>query len=169
MEYEFDVTVSERDAEVALRRFIFRGAGWGTLVAAVCCIGYVVYDFSAAEVGLFSVAIMVLLGLLVLVFLAAWFVRRRQMADLLKRLGDAPIFYVMDDEGFSVESPLGGSHLKWEAIQKVWIDPDLLMMFYAKNGYITIPMDQVPDGSLGLVVDQVKANKGKVLDKRKRG
>lgn len=45
-----EVVISRQNVEVALKRFIFRGAGKNALVGVLCCVAYLGYDFSAGGV-----------------------------------------------------------------------------------------------------------------------
>jgi hypothetical protein len=65
-----------------------------------------------------------------------------------------------------VESVLGDSHLRWDQIKKVWVDPDVVMLIYARNAYATLPMEQIPEDALKFLLDQVRAVGGKVLNKK---
>ena len=164
MEHTFDVKVSQRDADTALRRFILRGAGWGSVMAVVLCLAYVAHDFSDGDISHLGVAILTLILILGLGYIAAYVVRRRQMADLLDRIGDGPVFYRLSESEISTQSSLGSSALKWEMIKKLWIDPDLTLVFYARNGYTTIPTDQIPPTALDFLVSQVRRDDGIIGD-----
>ena len=168
MEHTFDVRVSQRDADTALRRFIFRGAGWGTLVAAILCLAYVAYDFSDGALGYLGIGIIALLLILILVYVAAFVTRKKQMTELLRKIGDAPVSYQLDDVEIATKSPMGSSTLKWEMIKKLWIDPDLTLVFYARNGYTTIPTQQIPADALDFLVSQVERVGGSILDNKRR-
>ena len=166
MKHTFEVRVSQRDADIALRRFIFRGAGWGTLVASALCLAFVLYDISDGGIGRLGVAILTLLSILALFYVVAFMTRRKQMTDLLRRLGDAPVLYCLDDSELGTQSALGSSTLKWEMIQQLWIDPDVTLVFYARNGYTTIPTRQIPADALDFLAAQVKRVGGSILDNK---
>lgn len=168
MEHTFDVRVSQRDADAALRRFILRGAGWGTAVAVVLCLAYVVHDISDGAISHLGVAILTLILILGIGCIAACIVRKRQMADLLDRLGESPVSYRLSESQISTQSSLGSSALKWEMIRKLWIDPDLTLVFYARNGYTTIPTDQIPPAALDFLASQVRQFNGTILDNTRR-
>lgn len=168
MNHTFDVTVSKHHADVALRRFIFRGLGWSTFVAAALCIAYIIYDGATGGMGYLSIVIITVLLLLALVYAVLVVSRRKQMAQLLKRLGDEPVSYELSDSELSTETALGSSTLKWEMIKKLWIDPDLTLVFYARNGYTTIPTDQIPSEALIFIADRVKSVGGTVTDNTTR-
>ena len=115
-----------------------------------------------------SIVILTLLSILVLICIIAFITRRKQMVELLKRLGDSPISYTLDESEFASKSALGSSSLKWEMIKKLWIDPDLIMVFYARNGYTTIPANQIPDSALEFLAEQVKRVGGSIRDNKPR-
>lgn len=164
MKYTFDVTVSQEDADVALRRFVLRGLGWSTLLAFVLCFAYLVYDVVMGGIGLLSVVVITLFLVLLVVYVVLIRARRKQMAGLLERLGGEPISYRLDDLELSTETSMGGSKLKWEMIEKLWIDPDLTLVFYSRNGYTTLPTDQVPVEALAFLADRVRNGGGVVTD-----
>ncbi len=164
MEHTFDIKVSQQDADTALRRFILRDAGWGTLVAAILCMVYVAYDSSDGNLGYLGIGIIALLLILILVYIAAFVTRKKQMAELLRKIGDAPISYRLDDSEIATKTPMGSSTLKWEMIKKLWIDPDLTLVFYARNVYTTIPTSQIPTEALEFLVTQIERVGGSILD-----
>ncbi|MGI9243213.1 MAG: hypothetical protein ACR2RV_20615 [Verrucomicrobiales bacterium] len=166
MEHSFDVRVSQRDADIALRRFILRSAGWGTLVAAALCIAFIVYDVSDGGIGPLGIGILTLLSIFALVYAVGFFTRRKQMADLLRRLGDSPVSYSLGDAELAAESALGSSSLKWEMVRELWVDPDITLVFYARNGYTTIPTPQIPADALTFLAMQVERAGGAVKDNR---
>ncbi|MDC0276476.1 YcxB family protein [Verrucomicrobiales bacterium] len=166
MKHTFNVTVSQHDADVTLRRFLFRGAGWGLLFAVLFCIAYVIHDGLNGGIGALGIVIITVLFLLVTTYVAAFAIRRKQTAELLKRLDGSPISYQLDDSELSATSALGSSILKWEMIQKLWIDPDLTMVFYTWNGYTTIPTSQIPAEALDFLVGQVEGAGGSVVDNK---
>ena len=166
MKHAFDVRVSQRDAEIALRRFLFRSEGWGTILACALCFGFVVFDVSDGSLGRLGFANLTLLLILALFYLVAFVTRRNQMTDLMRKLGDTPVSYSLSDSEIGTRSALGSSTLKWELIRKLWIDPDITMVFYARNGYTTIPTNQIPADAMGFLAAQVKRVGGLVLDNR---
>ena len=44
MEYVFNLNITKKQADIALRRFIRRNLGWGMLIAVVLCVSYLIYD-----------------------------------------------------------------------------------------------------------------------------
>ncbi len=167
MEHTFDVTVSQAHADSALRRFLLRRLGWETLLASILSIGYAIFDLTNGGKNFFGIGILVLFALFVAVYIIAYVTRKQQMAELLKQIGDEPIVYHLNDSGLGAESAMGNSHLKWEMLQKVWIYPDLIMIFYAKNGYSTVPLEQIPSDALDFLTSEVKEAGGTIQDKRR--
>ena len=105
---------------------------------------YLGYDFSAGGVGVLSICILVLLGLFILLYLSAWMIRRRKMHALVDQLGEKTVSYFVYEGGIGVESKIGDSHLGWDQIRKLWIDPDGVMLFQSRNIYATIPTRLTP-------------------------
>ena len=168
MEYTFDVRVSQRDADIALRRYILRGAGWGTAFAATICLAYIAYDSADGSLGYESIVTITILLLLVFVYVMAFVTRKRQMSELLRKIGDAPISYRLNESEIATRSPMGSSTLKWEMIQKLWVDPDLTLVFYARNAYTTIPTAQIPTEALDFLITQVERVGSSIFDNRRR-
>ena len=166
MPYTFDIHVSQKDADLALRRFIFREAGLGLLIAILVCIGYITYDLADGSLSIIGVVILTILFILAIIYTVAIVSRRKQMKELLERLGDAPVSYTLNDEELSTESTLGSSTLKWNMIKKLWIDPDLTLVFYSRSGYTTIPTSQIPSDALNFLSKQIKLSGGSILNKQ---
>lgn len=51
-------------------------------------------------------------------------------------------------------------------IKKLWIDPDVTLIFYAANSYTTLPAPQAPAEALEFLATQIKRVGGSVLDNR---
>ena len=168
MKHTFEVTVSQGDADIALRRFIVRGAGWSTVLVFALGVAYIVYEALTSGIGYVGVVMITLLGMLMVCYVAAIIIRRKQMTELLSKLGAAPVTYVLTDSEIATESPIASSSLNWGMIKKVWIDLDLVLVFYARNAYATIPMHQMPSEALAFLVEQVRQVGGSVIDNTNR-
>lgn len=162
MDHSFDIRVSPRDADAALRRLFLREAGWGGLIAMILCLGYVVYDFLDGPMNFVGTAILTLVLVMIVFYLAAFVIRKRQMGELLRRIGDHPISYHFGELEIETKSVLGSSSLKWEVIQKLWIEADVTMVLFARGGYLTIPTEQIPPAALDFLVAQVRRAGGRI-------
>ena len=169
MEYVFNLTITKKHADIALRRFIRRNLGWGMLIAVVLCVSYLIYDLGrdfGKHLSPLTIAVIALLVILALVTSTVYLVQRKRIFTVLDKIGDSPVEYRLDEEELTTKSPLGSSTLKWEMLVKVWIDPDMTMIFFSQNGYFTAPTDQFPEGALDFLAEKIEAGGGIVRDKR---
>lgn len=163
MEHTFQVRVSQRDADIALRRFLLRQAGWGSLACAALCLAFVGYDWSDGVLSGLGIVVLTVMALLGAAYGAAYVIRRRQTAELLNKIGDEPICYTLNESEFSSKAPLGSSTLRWEMVKQLWVGADVVMVFYARNGYTTIPTGQIPESALAFLEEQVSRAGGAVF------
>ncbi|MGY8642096.1 MAG: hypothetical protein ACKVJU_13510 [Verrucomicrobiales bacterium] len=87
MKHTFDVTISQHDADVALRRFLFREAGWSMLFAVLFCLTCVVYDGLNGGIGILGIVIITVLLLLVITYVASVRNPSKATGDAFKALG----------------------------------------------------------------------------------
>lgn len=164
--HRFDIHVTPGQADLALRRFLLRQAGIGSLVAALFCLVIVVLDARDGALDPMSIVLLTLFAVLLFLYVTVFVVRRRQMHDLLARIGDHPVTYELEDWVVTARSALGRSSIKWELIRKLWIDPDLILLFYSRGAYSTLPTSQVPADSLRFLAAKVREFGGTVRDRR---
>ena len=131
--HRFDVTVSKELASAALRRFVFHK--WRPLVAALLlCATSVGLDASDGELSTLSRAVAGTALAVVVIFGAAFVLRRRATWALLDRL-DGPVTYSLTDEHLTTRSSLGENKLVWSAIRQVWLYPDVTLLFYDQSAF----------------------------------
>ena len=165
MTHSFDIHVSQKDADLALRRFLLREAGIGMLIATLVSTAYIIYDLLDGDLGRISIVILTVLSIFITVYIIAIFARRKQMKELLAKLGNSPVSYSLDDSELSTKSTLGSTTIKWDMIKKLWIYPDITLIFYSSSGYSTIPTSQVPSDALSFLSDKIKTSGGSILNK----
>ena len=167
--HSFEVRVTRAHANQALRWFLAGREGMLLPAVAILLIGIgVAFDARDGSLGWGSIVSLTLVALLPLVYVAGYVIRSRQMRHLLTRLGETPVRYQLLDSEIRTETILGSSALKWEVIEELWINPDLTLVFYARNGYTTLPTPQVPRESLQFLVSKVAESGGRIRDKRRQ-
>jgi hypothetical protein len=167
MEHRFEVFVTRKHTGSALRRFLLRDEGIFASFIYLITVVLVVYDARDGRLHWISIVILTLLGMLLLAYVVAFWLRRSQTDDLLRRLGDSPIQYLLGEEEIRTESILGSSSVKWEMVRQIWIYPDLVMVFFSRNTYITIPGEQIPTAALEFLRAKAASHEARVVDRRK--
>ena len=68
----------------------------------------------------------------------------------------------LSDSGFVMSSSIGSSILSWTAITELWQFPQFWLLFLSKAQFITLPLTNVSLEAQSFILQQVRANGGKV-------
>lgn len=148
---------------IATKRFWVRFIGWhgflvvGILAASVAYL-LLVEGASALAIGFSGV-----LGLAIFVGSSVYFVYRNRALATFRRMEKPEAIIGLDPEGISTRSDLGGGDLKWRAITKVWVFPEVWLLFVSKGMYITIPTDSMTPDAQSFIREKVEEHGGRVV------
>jgi hypothetical protein len=143
MSYTRSIEYSEAIIKIAagyfLRRFLLPeiGVGVGSIAGALSLYitGYLSLEMALALAGAGTL-------LIVVAGVVAWkYVRhaRRKFAAL----GGPRVEWTFSDTTFGSISKLGTVELPWSAVKKVWLFPEVWLLFFDDGGYSTLPTKQL--------------------------
>lgn len=165
--HTFDIDLTSDHATAALRRFLLRRLGRIGLIAIAMMTGCLAYSIATQDFGFATSILVALILLLTGAYLRAYFVRKKQFEEQLARLNGKPITYTLSDAEWSIASNFGTASYKWEMIIELWIDPDLVFLFYNHEAYVTLPTDQIPSEALEFLIGKATRLNLRVTDSRK--
>lgn len=158
MPHEFEVKVDSSMMKKAWRVWFFRGQSIWTLLAAAGLV--VVGTFCNSGSGVLeTVAVIGLtaLGLVALIFIAAYMIGLRRSLSKLNMITDGRANYLLTNETIEARSSLGSFSLAWTAIAELRGCGDLVLIGFRGAMYSIIPASQIPNVSLAFMVDKCRA------------
>jgi YcxB-like protein len=102
----------------------------------------------------------VVVGYLYLV--AVYVLHLRHGLAALREMGSPQATFAFDDAGFTVASGAGQATLPWRSVQEVWRFPRFWLLMFSSSQYITLPLDQLPEGMQADILARVQQHGGKV-------
>ena len=78
-------------------------------------------------------------------------------------MAEPTVNFGLSDAGILVRSDLGGGDISWRAITKVWVFPEVWLIFVAKGSYITIPTESLTEEARNFIHNKVQEYGGKIV------
>lgn len=150
MPVEFSFIAEPQLGTRALRYLLWRRGGLVgpfALVALPLLLALIALDPAGRPIAL------VLAGgalMLFVLFLLAVAHRRRLTRRFFKATSDHRIKVTMDDASVTVTTALGASTLPWQAFERLWAGPTVVLLFHHGWRYLAFPANAVPDEALRL-------------------
>ena len=83
--------------------------------------------------------------------------------EKFKRLDDAVARFKFTGNGIWVESDIGNAEIAWAFVEKIWVFPNVWLLFYPKQGYSTLPVADIDDELQQFIIEKVRENGGDVI------
>jgi len=106
----------------------------------------------------YVIALMTFVAVSSISLVAIFVIYGRRAVIGLRRFDPPDVRFAFTDDGLTCQSSLGESSLRWSAVQKVWRLKEAILVFVGPHQYITIPINQVPEGVLTEVLDRIREN-----------
>lgn len=141
----------------ALNRYMFRRLGTPFFVTVAAAIAVFAATFlSGAWTWLLTAIGLVLLSALAFL-LFVYIARLRAAEGFFDKANEPTVTFQFTDNGVQTVSDLGMTDLKWQVFEEILKFPDVWLLVYAKNGYMTLPVDQLEPACLQYIEKQVSA------------
>ena len=150
VQVEFSFIAEPQLATRALRYLLWRRGGLVgpfALVALPLLLALIARDPAGRPIAL------VLAGgalMLFVLFLLAVAHRRRLTRRFFQSTSDHSVQVSMDDASVTVTTALGVSTLPWQAFERLWTGPSVVLLFYHGWRYLAFPANAVPEEALRL-------------------
>ena len=76
------------------------------------------------------------------IIVVAYFQSRNYRLSQFRNAGNS-VSYELSEEFFKAKSGMGSTELKWESFKALWIFQKVWLLVFDKNGYLTLPTDQI--------------------------
>ncbi|MBX2860173.1 MAG: YcxB family protein [Vampirovibrio sp.] len=169
MAHQVSVTYTPELLKKATIRYFVRLMGrWscctGALASVCFALPWVPFFAGCSLTYLFPILGWIAVGLLVL-FPPVIYLRVVQLnQQLLKKLDGEPLHFDFQEELVTIESSLGKSEVKWQIFDKLWIFPDLWLLFNGASNYFILPEDLLTADSKAFIRQRCDENDIPVKD-----
>ncbi len=76
---------------------------------------------------------------------------------------DRKVTLRIEPDGLAFQTSLYASSLKWAGIKKLWVYPDIVLLFYDKAAYSVLPAAALAPDALSFIGQKVKEHGGTVV------
>lgn len=163
MTRQLTIVYSEDILKRGVRRFWIRFINWHGFAAIGVAVGGFLYFLLAGDrswlLGIFGI----LAGLLVLMPVLLYLTYLRRGLAKFSKMNSKSVEITLTEADFTTKSDLGTSSVPWTSFQKLWRYPDVWLLFYDRNAFITLPAGQLDEEVKAMLVEQVCGSGGKVV------
>ena len=139
----------------ALNLYVFRRLGPLSFVALALVAASLAFTLATDSWtwvdSLMSCVVAVFIGLVALAYVTRW----RASSAFFGGAERASVDFDFDEEGVRMRSHMGESMLVWGAFDEILRFDGLWLLVYARSGYVTLPLEQVPEGCRALIASRV--------------
>lgn len=158
MQREISYECSPELLRLATRRFILTYAGPG-LAAFAFAAALALVGVSTGKEPAFCWCVIIAWA----VHGLPWFKFYHASVSKYDEMPDRKVEMRVEPEGMTFQTSLYASTLKWAGLQKLWIYPDLLMLFYSKTVFSVLPAASVGGDMLDFIQQKIREHGGKVV------
>jgi hypothetical protein len=142
MNYQFTIQFSEEHIKYACSKYFTRFVGIVFPVICLLVAGFAVARMVSGKAdllaGIFLTIAVVGLGIIA----AAYFQSHNYRLSQFGKTGNS-VSYELSKDFFKAKSGMGSMELKWESFKAIWIFQKVWLLVFDKNGYLTLPTDQI--------------------------
>jgi hypothetical protein len=154
MEHRFDARISRREVARAIRRLVLKILGVKFLLLITVGVCSIAFDLSDGRAGYLTV---IVVAIFIVFLLILTFLRNLLMKGLIRGSGSddvSLVSYRLNDAEIGLSSSFGDSTAGWESITRLWIEPELTILFLDGESCTIIPSCQIPQEALEFLVQQ---------------
>lgn len=161
MQNEISYECSRELMRWGARRFILTYAGPG-LVAFAIAAALAVVGLNAGKEPAFCGVVIVIWALHGLLWLKYY----HESVKRGEELPDRNVVLRIEPECVTFQTSMRTSSLKWAGIQKLWVYPEVILLFYSKTAYSMLPAASLSEDTRGFIEHKVREHGGKVVAPR---
>ena len=94
------------------------------------------------------------------VAIASYFIYLRRSMEKFKRMAEPVGKFRFTEERIGIESDIGFTELSWKMIDQLWTSPEVWLILIAKQGYVTLPIEDLDEDLKRFMVRKVAENGG---------
>lgn len=163
MKCQQTIAYSEEILKCGVRRFWIRFINWHGFLAIGLAVGGFLYLLLAEDRSWLFWTCAVLASLLVVLPILLYFVYLRQGLTKFARMQSKNVELALTESEFMTKSDLGTVSVPWTTFSKLWRYPDVWLLFFDGNSFMTLPANQLDDEVKTMLIEQIRGSGGKVV------
>jgi len=146
-----------------IRRFWFRYIGVLGFAAIVSLNGIELFLILSGDRSWVAGALGAMAIMLPLTAFGGYITYLRRSITAFRRMNVPTATFELAEDGFTMSSDAGSSHLAWKSIERIWQFPDAWLLFLGKNAFFTLPIAEVPHDAMQFIAERVRETGGNVV------
>ncbi|HXR04637.1 MAG TPA: YcxB family protein [Verrucomicrobiae bacterium] len=142
MNYQFTVQFSEEHIKYACGKYYARFVGFVFPVVCLLVAAFAVIRMVSGKADLFAGILLAVAVIGLGIIVAAYFQSRNYRLSQFRKTGNS-VSYELSEEFFKAKSQMGSTEMKWKSFKAIWIFQKVWLLVFDKNGYLTLPVDQI--------------------------
>lgn len=128
---------------------------WSFLFAFLFGIGlFFLFFFYGVWAWLFTL-LSIVLAAWVVFLVYVYYARLGAAEGFFDKANEPKVTFFFTENGVQTRSDLGSSDLKWQVFDEILKFRKVWLLVYAKSGYMTLPIDQMPAECLDLIDSKI--------------
>jgi hypothetical protein len=87
---------------------------------------------------------------------------KKQVSLASKKLNNTEVVYTFDNQGIFTESSVGSANRFWRFFDRLWVKPDLWLLFYNNQNYLILPTHLLSADLQKFIIQKVTESGGKI-------
>ena len=155
MTYSVEIKYDRSLIRHALNRYMIKRLGWFFPICVVAAmLGLLFVFISDAWSWIYTVLFVVLASSTAFVIFV-YIARLRASESFFDQSSDSAVNFQFTEDGVRTQSQLGASDLNWTVFDEILEFPKVWLLVYAKSGYMTLPLNQLPPEALQFIKSHV--------------
>ena len=161
MNYQFTIQFSEEHIKYACGKYFARFVGIVFPIVCLLVAGFAVARMVSGKTDLLAGVFLTIAVFGLGIIGVAYFQSRNYRLSQFRKTGNS-VSYELSEEFFKAKSGMGSMELKWESFKAIWIFQKIWLLVFDKNGYLTLPTDQISNDIKEFLKQKIVSVGGKV-------
>ena len=161
MNYQFTIQFTEEHIKYACGKYFARFVGIAFPIACLIVGGSAVLRMVSGKMDLLAGMLLAIPLFGIAVMVSAYFQSRSSRLSQFRKTGKS-VSYELSEEFFKAKSEMGSTELKWNSFKALWVFQKVWLLVFDKNGYLTLPTDQVSNEVKEFLKQKIVSVGGKI-------
>jgi hypothetical protein len=161
MNYQFTIQFTEEHIKYACRKYFARFVGILFPIICLLVAGFAILRMTSGKPDLIAGILLAVAVIGLGVIAVAYFQNCNYRLSQFRKTGQF-INYELSEESFKAKSEMGSTDLKWNSFKALWIFQKVWLLVFEKNGYLTLPTDQISNEVKEFLKQKIVSVGGKV-------
>jgi hypothetical protein len=144
MNHQFTIQFSEEHIKYACGKYFSRFVGFVFPVVCLLVAAFAVLRMISGKADLFAGIFLAVAVIGLGIIIAAYFQSRNYRLLQFRKTGNS-VSYELSEDLLKAKSQMGSIEMKWGSFKALWIFQKVWLLVFDKNGYLTLPVDQISD------------------------